>query len=63
MEEVIQILMRRDGLTREEAIEEINEFKQEANILMKKGRFWEVEEFLMDYLSLEPDYLMALIMW
>lgn len=62
MEEVIQILMRRDDLTREEAIEEIKEFKQEANSLMKEGRFWEVEDLLIDYLGLEPDYLIAL-MW
>jgi hypothetical protein len=62
MEEVIQILMRRDDLTRGEAISEIKEFKKEANSLMADGRFWEVEDLLIDYLGLEPDYLMAL-MW
>ena len=61
MEEVIQILMRRDDLTREEAIDEIKNFKQEAKSLMEDGRFWEVEDLLIDYLGLEPDYLMALM--
>ena len=61
MEEVIQILMRRDGLTRTEAIAEIDDFREEAYALMEEGAYDEVEDLLIDYLGLEPDYLTSLL--
>lgn len=61
MEEVIQILMRRDGLTRTEAISEIDDFREEAYALMEEGAYDEVEDLLIDYLGLEPDYLTSLL--
>jgi hypothetical protein len=62
MEEVIQILMRRDGLTRTEAIAEIDDFREEAYALMEEGAYDEVEDLLIDYLGLEPDYLTSLLL-
>lgn len=48
MKEIINILMRRDGLTKEEAAELIQECIEE----MKMGNFHACE----DVLGLEPDY-------
>jgi len=50
-----QVLMNRDGMTNQEANEEIKELRQ---------RVWEgenPEEILFNELRLEPDYIMDLI--
>ena len=56
-EEVIDIFMRRDGMTREEAIEEINYISDEINCL----DYDEVEDFLLYDYGLEMDYIMAFV--
>lgn len=59
MEEIIKILMRRDGNTKEEAIERINEVKEmieECNYDPE-----EVENIVMDNLGLEMDYIFDLL--
>ena len=55
MERIIEILMRRDGMTRDEAIELIEETKEE--ILADSDNGCEIIE---DMLGLEPDYLFDL---
>ena len=60
MNKVIEILMRRDGLTRQEAITVIREFQEDAEEGMAKGE--DPEELLMEQLGLEPDYLFDLIL-
>lgn len=55
-EEVIQILVDRDGIDREEARMLINETMDE--IIQNP---MEADEIIMDYLGLEPDYLEYLI--
>ena len=55
-EEVIQILVDRDGIDREEARMLINETMDE--IIQNP---MEAGEIIMDYLGLEPDYLEYLI--
>jgi len=55
-EEVIQILVDRDGIDREDARMLINETIDE--IIQNP---MEAEEIIMDYLGLEPDYLEYLI--
>lgn len=59
MEEIIKILIRRDGNTKEEAIERINEVKEmieECNYDPE-----EVENIVMDNLGLEMDYIFDLL--
>lgn len=55
-EEVIQILVDRDGIDREDARMLINETIDE--IIQNP---MEADEIIMDYLGLEPDYLEYLI--
>ena len=55
-EEVIQILVDRDGIDREEARMLINETIDE--IIQNP---MEADEIIIDYLGLEPDYLEYLI--
>lgn len=55
-EEIIQILIDRDGIDREEARMLINETIDE--IIQNPAQ---AEEIIMDYLGLEPDYLEYLI--
>ena len=62
MNEIIQILMRRDGITEEEALEMINSCQEEINyIATHDGSYDEVEDSLKYWLGLEPDYLMYFI--
>jgi hypothetical protein len=57
--EMVAILMARDGLDRDEVMEQINEFKEE---LLAGEYGYDVEEAFMQEFSLEPDYLVDLIM-
>ncbi len=56
--EIIRILMERDGLTKEEAKEELAEVIEEMRDLIEDGRFIEAEDLFSDMLGLEPDYLL-----
>lgn len=55
METITQILMRRDGMSREDARELIQELRQRV----LEGE--DPEELLHDELGLEPDYIWELI--
>ena len=59
---VIDILMTRDGLSKEDAIAEIKTFQEDAQEAIENGDLFEVEELLMNDLGLEPDYVFDLIM-
>ena len=54
MEEVIRILMERDGISEEEARLLIKETRDEIMMLDDPCK---ADEVIMDYLNLEPDYL------
>ena len=54
MESIKEILMRRDGMTSEEA----NEAIQEARERVAEGE--DPEEILQDFFDLEPDYIFDL---
>lgn len=54
-ESIIDVLERRDGMSRSEAKELVEEAKQEV----LKGA--DPEEILQDYFGLEPDYIFDLI--
>ena len=59
MEEIIQILIRRDGMTRETAAELCFDTREEIFQAIQAGEGYdEVEDILMYNLGLEPDYIM-----
>lgn len=57
MNNVIEILMKRDGLTKEEAKDLISETREE---IMSNDPF-EADDILMSNLGLEPDYLFEIL--
>lgn len=57
MNKVVEILMRRDGMTKSEA-ESLVEETREALLL---GDPYEAEDIIVDYLGLEPDYIMDIL--
>ena len=57
MEKIVDILMKRDGLTKKEAIELMEETKQEMMNNMD-----EAEDIFMEYLGLEMDYIFDFLM-
>lgn len=61
MEEIINILMRRDGISRLEAENLVIECKEEMNNAIMGGHYIEAEDILASYLGLEPDYIFDLL--
>lgn len=63
MGEIISILMRRDHLSRKEAVRLIEETREEIENALMRGDCThdEVEQIIADYLGLEPDYLIYLL--
>ena len=57
MNEIVEILMRRDGISRNEAINIVEECRDEIFTAASRGNYQEAEDILASYLSLEPDYL------
>lgn len=57
MKEMIQILMKRDGLTREEVQNMIKGFRNE----LLEGDVFDAEELFTDTFGLEPDWLMDIL--
>ena len=54
---VVEILMRRDGMTREEAEERVQEVRE----MLVEASVCEAEDILIDELGLEMDYIFDLI--
>lgn len=61
MKEIIDILIRRDGLTYAEAKEAYLECQEAMLGALECGEFFEVEEILRCELGLEPDYIFNFI--
>jgi hypothetical protein len=61
MNEIIEILMRRDGLSETEAIEAYFECKKAMEDAIAGGAYFEVDEILRSELGLEPDYIFNFI--
>jgi hypothetical protein len=55
--EVIRILMERDGLSRDEAEETLEEVRE----MISEADPWEVEDILADELGLEMDYIFDIL--
>ena len=61
MNRVVSILMKRDGYTKEEAIEIVNDCREEINEAIADGDYDLAEDILACDLGLEPDYIMDIL--
>lgn len=61
MENIKQILMRRDGMSAEEADLLITLAKEKLNGYLVEGDMFSADEVCMEFFGLEPDYLMELL--
>lgn len=61
MKEIVKILMRRDGDSREEAVRRYKETRAMIDEALADGREYEVEDILLDELGLELDYIWCFI--
>lgn len=57
MSKIVEILMRRDNVTKEEAQHTLNVVKQEVQDAIAVGDYDEVEEIVASELGLEMDYI------
>lgn len=55
--EIIRVLMERDGMSREEATERLEEVRE----IMADADPWDAEDILADELGLEMDYIFDVI--
>lgn len=60
--EIAKILMRRDGMTREEAIAMVQDIMPIVIEHIQEGDYQEAEEIFTSEFGLEPDYLMNLML-
>ena len=61
MGRIIKVLMNRDGLTFEEAKKEVKDFMESIEEDIQNGNLEEIEDALMSWFSLEPDYVFDVI--
>ena len=61
MEKIISILMKRDGLSLEEARRQCEDTVTEVRMAIASGDYMLAEELMMSDLGLEPDYLMDIL--
>lgn len=62
MKEIIQILMRRDGMTYDEARRYLKEVREEiAEAIEEQASLEEIEDIVKCELELEPDYVMLFL--
>ena len=61
MEGIVQILMRRDGLTEEDAMELVSEAREALNEYLADGDIESAEDVCGEYFGLEPDYITELM--
>lgn len=58
---LIELLMRRDNISRNEAIEMLFTCKEDLERAVDDGNYNEVDNIIMDDLGLEPDYLFDIL--
>ena len=61
MDSIKEVLMRRDGLSEEDAKREVDDFRADIEDSIMSGNLEDIEDALMYDLGLEPDYLMDLL--
>ena len=58
MREIVKILMRRDGISENEAWNIVDEVQDEINEAIKDNASYEdIADIIQDMLGLEPDYM------
>lgn len=62
MDSITEVLMRRDGLSEEDAKREVEDFRADIEDSIMSGNLEDIEDALMNDLGLEPDYLLDLLM-
>ena len=62
MDSITEVLMRRDGLSEEDAKREVEDFKADIEDSVMSGDLEDIEDALMNDLGLEPDYLMDILL-
>ena len=62
MDSITEVLMRRDGLSEEDAKREVEDFREDIEDSIMSGNLEDIEDALMNDLGLEPDYLMDILM-
>lgn len=61
MKEIIDILMRRDDISENEARNLVEDCMEEVETAIAEGRYYEAEDIFMQEIGLEPDYLMNIL--
>ena len=61
MNKIIEILMKRDGMTKEEATSHYKAVKADINDAIANGDSELVEDLMAEEFGLEPDYIMDLL--
>lgn len=61
MNRVIEILMKRDGLSKEDAYDLVNEVRAEMQDAIACGDYNLAEEIIESDLGLEPDYIFDIL--
>ena len=62
MDSITEVIMRRDGLSEEDAKREVDDFRADIEDSIMSGNLEDIEDALMNDLGLEPDYLMDILM-
>jgi len=57
MNPIVKVLMRRDGMDKEEAEALFEEAKKEFDEMLEDGNLADAEEICYEWFGLEPDYL------
>lgn len=60
-ESILQILMRRDSMSQQDAEELIEQAKDELQELLIEGDLLAAEDICGNYFGIEPDYLIELL--
>lgn len=58
---IVQILMKRDGLSKDEAIALLKDVREDVYECIDKGDYAGAEDIMLDELGLEMDYIFDLI--
>ena len=62
MNKIVKILMERDNMSQEDAENLLDEARDEAEMMLEEDcGLMDIEDLLMDYFGLEPDYIFDLI--
>jgi hypothetical protein len=60
-ESIKQILMRRDGMSAQEALNLIEEAREALQAYLATGDYFYAEDICQEYFNLEPDYIHELM--